>query len=577
MSVPADYLERTYAGVLGKIIGVYLGRPFEQWSHERIMAELGEITYYVHERMGMPLVVTDDDISGTFTFVRALPDYGNPRDLTAEQIGQTWLNYIVENRTILWWGGMGNSTEHTAYLRLKEGHRAPASGSARLNTRTVAEQIGAQIFVDSWAMVAPGDPDLAARLAQRAASVSHDGEAIYAAQVVAVMESLAYVEGDLSKLIDAASEACRLVSIGCALMGEDFAAPKAGARFHFELPGSVQGFMLECDGAMHAHIENVPGHSVLGTRSLAVRWERLAQGQALRLATATFIPPEVVQQFGYGLQASPSLYPGQTIRARLAADTTNPAPVVCRLCIQVYGAHDRLETREGAAFMISPGEASIQTWMLEDTGGAPIARVGVTIRAEANEGGAVYLDMLDWRGEPVVVFQRPAWEGTMWRRAWVNATEPSDAYGWEAFRLVHNRGTGMWLTGGREWANYSVSADITPHLISAAGIAARVQGLARYYAFLLCQGGRLRLIKALDGEQILAEAPYDWQPERAYPMQISVEGSRIVCRIDGQAIFSVDDDERPLMAGGIALVCADGRMATERVDVAAAAHSSPRG
>jgi len=30
--------------VLGKIIGVYLGRPFENWSHERIMAELGETT-----------------------------------------------------------------------------------------------------------------------------------------------------------------------------------------------------------------------------------------------------------------------------------------------------------------------------------------------------------------------------------------------------------------------------------------------------------------------------------------------------------------------------------------------------
>ena len=25
------YLERVYAGVLGKIIGVYLGRPFEGW------------------------------------------------------------------------------------------------------------------------------------------------------------------------------------------------------------------------------------------------------------------------------------------------------------------------------------------------------------------------------------------------------------------------------------------------------------------------------------------------------------------------------------------------------------------
>ena len=30
-SLPADYEERVYAGVLGKIIGVYLGRPFEGW------------------------------------------------------------------------------------------------------------------------------------------------------------------------------------------------------------------------------------------------------------------------------------------------------------------------------------------------------------------------------------------------------------------------------------------------------------------------------------------------------------------------------------------------------------------
>ena len=43
MSLPQNYVERTYAGVLGKLIGVYLGRPFEQWSHARIMAELGEI------------------------------------------------------------------------------------------------------------------------------------------------------------------------------------------------------------------------------------------------------------------------------------------------------------------------------------------------------------------------------------------------------------------------------------------------------------------------------------------------------------------------------------------------------
>jgi len=35
MPLPADYTERVYAGVLGKIIGVYLGRPFEGWTYVR--------------------------------------------------------------------------------------------------------------------------------------------------------------------------------------------------------------------------------------------------------------------------------------------------------------------------------------------------------------------------------------------------------------------------------------------------------------------------------------------------------------------------------------------------------------
>jgi ADP-ribosylglycohydrolase len=135
MSLPIDYAQRVYAGVLGKIIGVYVGRPFEGWSYERIVAELGEIDYYVNDRLPWehPLVVTDDNITGTFTFLRALADYGNGRDLRPAQIGQSWLNYFIEGSTILWWGGFGNSTEHTAYLRLKSGIKAPESGSMALN------------------------------------------------------------------------------------------------------------------------------------------------------------------------------------------------------------------------------------------------------------------------------------------------------------------------------------------------------------------------------------------------------------------------------------------------------------
>ena len=202
MSLQQDYLERVYAGVLGKLIGVFLGRPFENWTHQRIMAELGTIEYYVHDRLGVPLVVTDDDVAGTFTFLRAFDEHGVKPELSSEEIGKTWLNNIVENRAILWWGGSGNSSEHTAWLNLKRGIPAPASGSIAVNGQTVAEQIGAQIFIDGWAMVSPGQPELAARLAEQAATVSHDGEAVHAAKLLAAMEAEAFVSDDVEHLLE---------------------------------------------------------------------------------------------------------------------------------------------------------------------------------------------------------------------------------------------------------------------------------------------------------------------------------------------------------------------------------------
>jgi ADP-ribosylglycohydrolase len=200
----SEYRERVYAGVLGKIIGVYLGRPFEGWSHERIIAELGEIDHYVHERFEMPLIVTDDDIAGTFTFPRALADNGYDPDLSPARIGDGWLNYLINQRTVLWWGGLGVSSEHTAYLRLLDGIAAPESGSIARNGTTIAEQIGAQIFIDGWAMLFPGDPERAADWARRAASVSHDGEAIHGAQVIAAIEAQAFIESDIDTLLDTA-------------------------------------------------------------------------------------------------------------------------------------------------------------------------------------------------------------------------------------------------------------------------------------------------------------------------------------------------------------------------------------
>lgn len=197
-----QYKNDIYAGVLGKILGVYLGRPVEGWTYEKIKAHFGEVYYFKNHKTGAPLIVPDDDISGTFVFFRALEDNNYDPDLSAEAIGDAWLNYLVEDETVLWWGGLCRSTEHTAYLRLKNGIKAPMSGSVELNGRSMAEQIGSEIFIDTWAMANPGNPEKAAEMARRAASVSHGGVAIDAAVYLAVMEAMAFEEKDINVLLD---------------------------------------------------------------------------------------------------------------------------------------------------------------------------------------------------------------------------------------------------------------------------------------------------------------------------------------------------------------------------------------
>lgn len=713
MLIPVNYEERVYAGVLGKLIGVYLGRPFEGWSYERIMAELGEINYYVHEKLGHPLIVTDDDITGTFTFLRALPDYGNSPDITPEQIGQTWLNYLIENRTILWWGGVGNSTEHTAYQRLKGGMKAPQSGSAATNGKIVSEQIGAQIFIDGWAMVAPGDPEMAADLARRAGSVSHDGEAIYGAQVLAAMESQAFVDSDLDKLFDTATalipadsiiyrviadlrelrtkendwrkarewleashgyhcyggvchmvpnhglmalsllygdddfqktmmivntggwdtdcnagnigclmgiknglagldvgpdwrgpvadrlymptadggraitdavtETYHVVNIGRALQGEAPVTPKAGARYHFDLPGAVQGFMpdtsIEVDGSVQ--VENVKGFSALGTRSLAIRYNRLAPGRCARVKTATFAPADSSNLRTYELIASPSIYPGQQVSARIQADPTNAEPAKCRLYISVYEPvsdakvsigpealrameqmHDKMVIVYGPEVDLAPGAAHEFSWLIPELGSRPIAEIGLEITPVTGfiAEGTVYLDTLTWEGTPSTRLGKPDGGGIMWSKAWAKGID--DWWPWwpSGIRLMHNEGTGLLIQGTREWQNYSVSAYLTPHLSSSAGLAAYVQGMRRYYALVLRPGNKVCLVKALDGETILAEAEFSWEFDNQYLFQLEVVGNKLRGLIEGQLVLEAEDTELPLGSGAIAILLESGCM-----------------
>jgi ADP-ribosylglycohydrolase len=102
---------------------------------------------------------------------------------------------------MFWWGGYGTSTEHTAFLNLKNGIDAPLSGSIAVNGTSVAEQIGGQIFIDTWGLIFPGDMEKAADYAEMAASVSHDQNGLYGARYVAAAIAKAFDTNDIHEVV----------------------------------------------------------------------------------------------------------------------------------------------------------------------------------------------------------------------------------------------------------------------------------------------------------------------------------------------------------------------------------------
>ena len=272
---------------------------------------------------------------------------------------------------------------------------------------------------------------------------------------------------------------------------------------------------------------------------------------------------------GYGLICSPTLYAGQTVRARVEADAANNRPVACNLYIRVYGAGDACIIRRGPAIRLQPGAGNALVWTLDPTDGDPIAEIGLEIhsdpRVRARADGTRYRDTLTWDGAPTVTLNKPDHDGTMWQKAWVNGVDQFWPRG--ELRVIQNRGTGLVIQGTGDWKDYEVSAEINPHLIKRGGLAARVQGMRRYYALLLCGGQKLRLVKALDGDTILAEADFAWTYDQPYQLTLRVVGDRIIASVNGTQLFDVVDQDRPLTAGGIALVIDEGRLSAADVTV----------
>lgn len=173
--------DKIYACWLGKNIGGTMGGPFEG------VEEMLDIQGYTTEK-GEPL--PNDDLDLQLVWLRAMQHVG-PVALNANILAEYWMTYIPPH-----WKeyGIGKSN-------IREGMLAPLCGE--VNNDSWKHSNGAWIRSEIWACLAPGFPNISLKYAIMDASIDHGhGEGTYAEMFTAALESMAFVENDIRKLID---------------------------------------------------------------------------------------------------------------------------------------------------------------------------------------------------------------------------------------------------------------------------------------------------------------------------------------------------------------------------------------
>ncbi|MBQ3069526.1 MAG: ADP-ribosylglycohydrolase family protein [Clostridia bacterium] len=154
--------------------------------HRRELSFPFDERIYVDQINGMP---PDDDTNYTVMSQQLIEKHG--RDFTALDVLQAWP--YAQRRTSYC------TAERVAYCNFMKGFVPPASAMYKNPYR---EWIGAQIRADYYGYINPGDPETAAAMAFRDASVSHVKNGIYGAMYVASMLAAAAVSDRIETIIE---------------------------------------------------------------------------------------------------------------------------------------------------------------------------------------------------------------------------------------------------------------------------------------------------------------------------------------------------------------------------------------
>ncbi len=214
-NVSKDLLKDKILGAWhGRISGCLLGKPVEGYYTERLYKLLKATDNYplskyisndVSEELKKEIQMwdkaawinhingkapVDDDTNYTVLGLKIVEEYG--KSFTPSDVGEAWLRWMPMLSTC--------TAERVAYRNLAQGLLPPESATFQ---NPFKEWIGAQIRADFFGYVNPGNPEMAADMAWRDASISHIKNGIYGEMFVAAMLAAAAVCDDVITVIEA--------------------------------------------------------------------------------------------------------------------------------------------------------------------------------------------------------------------------------------------------------------------------------------------------------------------------------------------------------------------------------------
>lgn len=206
----ASIEDRIYGAWMGRVCGCMLGKTVEGVRTNNLVPFLKETNNYPMHRYilksdlnddilsryvinhffadeidGMPV---DDDTNYTVLYQELIKAYG--RDFSPWDVSRAWLSFQQK--------GAYCTAERKAYCNFIAGYTPPASA---MYQNAYREWIGAQIRADYFGYINPGEPEMAAEMAWRDASVSHVKNGIYGEMFVAAMLAIAAETDNITDIV----------------------------------------------------------------------------------------------------------------------------------------------------------------------------------------------------------------------------------------------------------------------------------------------------------------------------------------------------------------------------------------